>query len=330
MVFRLIISYNFNINAFLILFGEISRNWLIKKMEKNLFFKTFDQVSIRYCLFSCQNRTEKGTVLVLHGRGESLNKYDEVRDSLLIKGYNVAAFDWRGQGLSDRPLQNTHKHHHTSFDPLVQDLDSFITNVLVKEFDGPFYILAHSMGGHIALRYLVEHKTPIKRAVLSAPFIGLRPTFLPKWIVKSYIALGNTLGFGQAYATPNRNWGAIERSDQFRQLLTHDKEHFARDIQLIKDNPGLALGGVTFGWLAAALRSCDEIQRRGYGVNLTTPILIAQASEDVVVDNGSMTYLAEQVDAITLKVIKGASHEIMRETDAIQEPFWRDFDEFMK
>jgi lysophospholipase len=151
----------------------------------------------------------------------------------------------------------------------------------------------------------------------------------PVWFARAYIAIGNALGLSKAYATPNKDWGTLEQSDKLRALLTHDKDRFEKDVQLIKDNPALALGGVTFGWLEAAIKSCDIIQAPEYGENLKTPILIMQAGTDQVVDNAPMTKLAERLDAVSLTVIEGAAHEILRETDTIQACLWQAMDDFL-
>src|SRR5689334_11979155 len=59
---------------------------------------------LRYALWSARG-TSRGTILLLTGRGEFLEKYaTEVVGELLDRGFAVAAIDWRGQGLSDRPL----------------------------------------------------------------------------------------------------------------------------------------------------------------------------------------------------------------------------------
>ena len=46
----------------------------------------------------------RGTVLLLHGRTEFIEKYYPVIEKLLQRGFAVATLDWRGQGLSERPV----------------------------------------------------------------------------------------------------------------------------------------------------------------------------------------------------------------------------------
>jgi alpha-beta hydrolase superfamily lysophospholipase len=44
----------------------------------------------------------KGTIFLLQGRSENLEKYGRTDEKLVEAGYAIFAIDWRGQGLSDR------------------------------------------------------------------------------------------------------------------------------------------------------------------------------------------------------------------------------------
>ena len=58
----------------------------------------------------------QGTVCILQGRAEFIEKYFETVGDLLLRGFAVATFDWRGQGLSARRLGNPRKGHVRRFD----------------------------------------------------------------------------------------------------------------------------------------------------------------------------------------------------------------------
>src|ERR1043166_3543765 len=64
--------------------------------------------------YACWNASgtgsPRGTILLLTGRGEFIEKYaTEVVGELLGRGFCVYAVDWRGQGLSDRALADRSK-----------------------------------------------------------------------------------------------------------------------------------------------------------------------------------------------------------------------------
>src|SRR5437762_5309030 len=99
--------------------------------------------------------TPRGTILLLTGRGEFIEKYaTEIVGELLGRGFAVIALDWRGQGLSDRMLAERDKGHIDSFATYVADLQLFLDKVVVPVAPRPVLLLCHSMGAHIALRGL--------------------------------------------------------------------------------------------------------------------------------------------------------------------------------
>ena len=60
---------------------------------------TRDGVTLRFARFA-PPPGRKGTVVVLQGRAEYIEKYFETVRDLRARGFAVATFDWRGQGLS--------------------------------------------------------------------------------------------------------------------------------------------------------------------------------------------------------------------------------------
>ncbi len=71
---------------------------------------TADGVKLRYARWPSRRRA-LGTVCLLEGRSESIERYYETITDLRRRGFVVATFDWRGQGGSDRRLHNRGKGH---------------------------------------------------------------------------------------------------------------------------------------------------------------------------------------------------------------------------
>src|SRR5690606_25723093 len=61
-----------------------------------------DGVGIRYARFAATGRPLKGTVIIVTGRNEYIEKYFETIRDLSALGLGTLIFDLRGQGLSDR------------------------------------------------------------------------------------------------------------------------------------------------------------------------------------------------------------------------------------
>ena len=129
---------------------------------------------LRYAWWNAAG-TPRGTVLVLPGRVEFIEKYaTEVVGELLERRFVVVGFDWRGQGLSDRPLADHDKGHIDRFETYISDLRLFLDTVVAPEAPRPILALCHSMGGHLFLRSLSLHgNAPFAAAVLTAPMTGL-------------------------------------------------------------------------------------------------------------------------------------------------------------
>src|SRR5438105_11808283 len=112
---------------------------------------TRDGISLRYARWDGQARA-KGTVCLLQGRTEFIEKYFEVVRDLRGRGFAVVTFDWRGQGLSERALADREKGHVESFGQYDLDLETVIGQIVLPNCSPPFIGLAHSMGVAVLLR----------------------------------------------------------------------------------------------------------------------------------------------------------------------------------
>src|SRR5580658_5630040 len=91
--------------------------------------KTPDGVSIRFARWA-PPPGRKGTVCIFQGRAEFIEKYFETVRDLRARGFAVATFDWRGQGLSQRALKDPRKGHVGSFAEFAIDLETFMKEVV--------------------------------------------------------------------------------------------------------------------------------------------------------------------------------------------------------
>lgn len=267
----------------------------------------------------------RGTVVLLPGRAEFIEKYaTEVVGELLQRGWDVLAFDWRGQGLSDRSLPDRHKGDIDDFATYDADFAAFLDQVVRPLARPPVLALAHSMGGHIVLRALAESGPgPFAAALLSAPMTGLKHEGLLRavlavtrgaWLAPRYLP-----GGGPFDPAGHRFPGNV---------LTHDPRRFAFTPQWFAADPRLALGGPTFGWARAALRSLDRLRQPGFLERLDLPLLILSAADDTLVDPGSHAPVAARLPRGRCRPIAGARHEILMETDPVRAAFWQAFDGF--
>jgi lysophospholipase len=113
----------------------------------------------------------RGRLLFMPGRGDIYEKYLESLDDWQRCGWHVTALDWRGQGGSGRLGLDDTTGHIGDFTQWVNDLSAFWRE-WVRPVGGPHVLVAHSMGGHLALRAVVERKLTPDALILSAPMLG--------------------------------------------------------------------------------------------------------------------------------------------------------------
>ncbi len=289
------------------------------------FMITSDQRSLRYGVWHMPREKRKGSILLLSGRSEFLEKYSETIGELNQKGFDVYSFDWRGQGLSSRLLANRHKGFIDNYDVYLNDLHLFVNNIVKPESVHPLIIIAHSMGGHIALRFMHDYPGSVDMAVLTSPMIDIFSSNLFRWFVKRMTRIAVKTGFSHAYTI-----GAGDYSDEkFNgNDLTSDPVRFMDAIKAIEKNPDLALGGVTYGWLSATLASIDILNQSGFAAKITTPILMISAGSDKIVSIKAQKKICASLSNCRFVEIPGARHEIFKETDAIRSIVWREFKRF--
>jgi len=293
------------------------------------FFKTFDGLTIRYAVRPCRPETKAGSIILLGGRREFIEKYTETIAELNGRHFDVYAMDWRGQGLSARQLPNRHKGHVRSYDDYLDDLNRFVEQVVRPRAVSPCMILAHSMGGHIALRYLHDHPDRVDRAILTAPMIDIATSPFRGRLIRVFSRLAVAAGLGKMYVIGSGDYRAHDQNFDGNRL-TSDPQRFRDEQQAIAANPHLALGGVTYGWLKASLESVDILKGVGYPEAVRTPVLIVGAGSDRVVSLTAQERICDRLPGGRVRVIPQARHEILKETDRFRSIFWQLFDRFIE
>ena len=110
----------------------------------------------------------RAVVTIAHGYGEHSGRYQHVAQRLTDAGYAVYAPDHHGHGRSEG------KRGRISLAAAVTDLDQLIVMIAKgRNPDSPQFLLGHSMGGALALRYAMRHQDRLTGLVLSAPLAAV-------------------------------------------------------------------------------------------------------------------------------------------------------------
>lgn len=289
---------------------------------------TPDGVSLRMARWRAAARKTIGTVLLLQGRGEQIEKYFETINDLRRRGFTVATFDWRGQGGSDRRLGNRLKAHVDSYGEYDRDLEAFIQQVLLPDCPPPHFALAHSMGGLIALRAARDGRARWGRMVLTAPLVAFgqtrpgQPGACRVAAAMTAMGLGEISAGGQARETIARVPFAVNR-------LSRDEARYTRSQAVATDVADIAVGGPTYGWLYATCRAMKDAATPEFPREIKVPTLIVVGALDTVVSQTAIERLASEIRGAAQVVIPGAAHELMIERDAVRSQFFAAFDAFI-
>lgn len=286
--------------------------------------RTRDGVNLRFARWA-PPPGRKGTVVVLQGRAEFIEKYFETVRDLRARGFAVATLDWRGQGLSDRVLSDRLKGHVRNFGEYGADLDAFMEQIVLPDCPPPLFALAHSMGGAILIEACAQGRRWFDRVVLSAPMIGLPKTRLLA-MAGPMLTLLRLIGRGSAYVPGG---ASPEARDFLGNVLTSDPVRFARNRAVLEAEPELALGGPTVAWTHSALRLMNRFRSPAYAPHIRQPILMVAAGQDEVVSTPAIEEFGTQLLAGAHVIVPGARHEILQEQDLYRKQFWAAFDAFV-
>jgi len=268
--------------------------------------------------------TAKGSVVVLTGRGEFIEKYaTEIVGELLGRGYCVFALDWRGQGLSDRPLADRNKGHIDNFSTYMADLQLFLDKVVAPVAPRPILALCHSMGAHIVLRVLAENGSgPLAAAVLTSPMTHLRRDAMLRSVL---MLMPEVPMVEERYLFGTGPFVLLAREFNSN-FVTHDERRYRFTDQWFAADPRLALGGPTLGWARQAVRSETAAMAPGYLERIGLPLVLISAGEDPLIDSRHHAAVAARLKHGEHFTIGGAKHEVMMETDDLRALFWEGFD----
>jgi len=207
-----------------------------------------------YWINLIDDNKKRGTILLQQGHNEFIEKYFETIQELLNRGFNVICFDWRGQGLSEKMIDDKHKQYIEDFSTHDSDLEFIINEIIIKNFTQPLIGIGHSMGGHILLSSKSLMKKKFKALILSAPMLG----FSYEKMLFALSGIASIFSNKESYflgSKPNMgNETAFEDNE-----LTSDPKRYARTQKLVRKFPNIRLWGVTNSWVSAVKNNLRKI-----------------------------------------------------------------------
>lgn len=271
----------------------------------------------------------RGSLLFLPGRGDFYEKYLESLDHWHRKGWHVTALDWRGQAGSGRLSPDPLIGHVQDYAVWIDDLAAFWQAWSAERADvpGPTVLIAHSMGGHLALRALAEKRVAPAAMVLSAPMLNFTtpgPLALLHAVAQAMCRIGD----------PQRGaWKWSEKPGETAarraNLLTHDLERYDDEAFWRSARPELVLGPASWRWVERGYSSMQGLFAPGLLEAVETPVLLLSARHDKLVSARAIERAARRLPRGQL-VGWGpeARHELLREVDPVRDEVLRRIDDF--
>ncbi len=234
----------------------------------------------------------RGEIVIVHGFGEHSGRYGALTEHLLANQYSVTAYDQRGHGLSDGL-----PGHVEAFSEYDEDLNKVISLTRSRAAGRPLFIIGHSMGGLVALRYLARRGGAVAGAIISAPLIAVA---IPVPAHKLMIAR-----VGARFAPRLRLDNEINPAD-----LSRDPEvgrAYAADPHVNRK--------VSTKWFAEATHAMEEV--KAWAGQIRTPVFVMHGTKDRLASLDATKALFDQIASSDkeLAIYDGYYHELFNEPE---------------
>ena len=259
-----------------------------------------------------------GTVLLFPGRTEYVEKYGRAAADLAARGYQTLAIDWRGQGLADRALRDPMVGHVGHFDEYQRDVAALLELARALDLPRPYHLMAHSMGGCIGLRAVMDG-LPVASAAFSAPMWGILMSAAARPAAVALSTLSRLVGASGRFTPGTGRVTYVAEAPFAGNVLTTDPEMFGWMKAQVAARPELALGGPSLGWLYAALGECARLARRPAP---DLPAICALGTAEKVVDPAPIHLRMATWPKGQLDLYPGAEHEVIMETPEVRGQFF--------
>ncbi len=261
---------------------------------------------------------DKGTVLLFPGRSEYAEKYGRAAVDLSRRGFNTLVIDWRGQGMADRMARDPMLGHVKRFHDY--QLDVAALSALADELDlpKPRFLLAHSMGGCIALRAL-HNKLPVNAVAFSAPMWGISMSAYLRPVAWTLSQAASWVRTDKIFVPGTVRGSYVTLAPYEGNMLTTDADMYGYMQRHVSAEALFGLGGPSLRWLNEALHETQRLRRLPPP---EVPALTYLGTAETVIDPRHVHDLMQGWRGGMLQLIDGARHEIMMEVSGTRREFF--------
>lgn len=257
------------------------------------YFKGYQDQKLYYQAWTPKN--PKGSLIITHGQGEHSECYSRLAEALKDSELTIYAWDLRGHGRSDGV-----RGYAKEFQDYVRDYEAFLRKLTIdnKITEKPIFLLAHSLGGLVQFKTLIDFPTlPVTAQILSGPLFGVSVP-VPDYKKKA----------AQFF---NKVYPKITLWNEIRY------EHLTRDLAVIKEfqkdvlrhdriSPGVYIG------FMEAIEICKHRASK-----IILPTLMQIAEKDPVISSADAIEVFNSISSSKkeLKIYSGFKHEIYNDLE---------------
>lgn len=233
-------------------------------------------------------------MIIVHGIGEHIGRYDQVAAFFMQQGYAVIGIDHYGHGKTDG-----HKGASRGFEFMFDYLKAFLRHVKTQ-FSKPVIMFGHSMGGGVLTGFLLKRQPEILAAVISAPalIIGTRPGPLLKGALKVITAIAPNFRISQGLDINKVSHDPLAIEKFENDPLRHDKISFRLANDMIQNG-------------AWCLEHADQLKVRSL-------LMHGSADEFTAVEGSRLFAKRAPANLLTYKEWDNLYHEMHNEPESAE------------
>jgi alpha-beta hydrolase superfamily lysophospholipase len=224
-------------------------------------------------------------IIIIHGLGEHSGRYKEFASFFIKKNIGVFSFDLIGHGKSDGL-----KGHISNIKDFTDSIEEVLIQVRKRFINTPIIIFGHSLGGCLALNYLIERKSKeISLAIISSAWIETEIQ-IPKYllIIQKVIHI---------------LFPKVRLSNRL------DTKDLSKDIKIIdkyKNDP-LVHDRISLNLLSEINKTIEKIKNKDY--NIEIPVLIIHGKKDKIISYKGSELISKKIKDSKLKLYDNVYHE---------------------
>ncbi|MBK25233.1 MAG: hypothetical protein CME70_14660 [Halobacteriovorax sp.] len=271
------------------------------------------------------NQKNKKLLVILPGRTEPAAKYAEMAYDLRYEGYDIVIVDHRGQGFSDRILENKKIGHVENFIDYVLDLEEAGRLISrIKKYEKKV-MLAHSMGSIVGLLHAQRNPKFWDGLILGSPMLEIKTRSFPSWVVSNLFKVMKRVGMADGFVPG----GTEDEQEPFENnSVTHCPHRFRLARYIEEREPCLFVADPSPNWVLEGFKGSQQALEGRHVLKM--PILMFQAGKDEYVHEEAQNEFASTMVNCKKVRFRNAYHEIFQEKDSIRDKAIKEIIRFLK